>query len=151
RLPERVMRGQRPVLRAPALRTPSGAGQAQLQRGVERRAVHAGLTAGDDRDRGRGGSRRIGSVAGARGPRYPRRAILSAEGRMAVGAHDAFMRLALAQAREALQAGEVPVGAVLVAGGAVLADGFNQPIRASDPTAHAEIVALRRAAASLGN
>ena len=69
----------------------------------------------------------------------------------AVDVHEGFMRQALAQAQEALRAGEVPIGAVLVADGSVIAEGFNQPIHACDPTAHAEVVALRRAAASLGN
>jgi tRNA(adenine34) deaminase len=69
----------------------------------------------------------------------------------AVADHEAFMRLALVRAHEALRAGEVPVGAVVVRAGGVLAEGFNQPIRARDPTAHAEIVALRRAAESVGN
>jgi len=62
-----------------------------------------------------------------------------------------YMALALAQARQARDRGEVPVGAVVVAGGAVIGEGFNQPISASDPTAHAEIVALRAAAARQGN
>jgi tRNA(adenine34) deaminase len=61
------------------------------------------------------------------------------------------MGQALAQARAAGAAGEVPVGAVLVREGRVLADGYNQPIREHDPTAHAEVVALRRAAAAAGN
>jgi tRNA(adenine34) deaminase len=61
------------------------------------------------------------------------------------------MREALAQARAAGAAGEVPVGAVLVRGEEVVAAGGNQPIAACDPTAHAEIVVLRRAAAALGN
>jgi tRNA(adenine34) deaminase len=65
--------------------------------------------------------------------------------------HDIFMERALAQARLALAAGEVPIGAVVVANGAVVADGFNQPISSTDPTAHAEIVALRRAATAAGN
>lgn len=65
--------------------------------------------------------------------------------------HDNFMRLALAQAARARDAGEVPVGAVVVLDGAVVGTGFNQPIAATDPTAHAEIVALRAAAAALGN
>jgi tRNA(adenine34) deaminase len=64
---------------------------------------------------------------------------------------DAFMRLALAEARKALDAGEVPVGAVVVLDGAVVGAGFNQPIAASDPTAHAEILALRAAASRVGN
>ena len=59
--------------------------------------------------------------------------------------------MALAQARRAAGRGEVPVGAVLVAGGRVLARGHNRPIAAHDPTAHAEIVVLRRAARRLGN
>ena len=49
------------------------------------------------------------------------------------------------------QRGEVPVGAVVVLDGAVIGEGFNQPISAKDPTAHAEIVAMRQAAARLGN
>jgi tRNA(adenine34) deaminase len=61
------------------------------------------------------------------------------------------MRQALHQARVALGQGEVPVGAVLVREGRIVADGYNQPIRAHDPTAHAEVVALRRAAATAGN
>ncbi len=55
-----------------------------------------------------------------------------------------FMRLALAQARRAGERGEVPVGAVLVCAGRVLARGANESIRRSDPTAHAEVVALRK-------
>jgi tRNA(adenine34) deaminase len=65
--------------------------------------------------------------------------------------HDAFMRMALEQAQEARRAGEVPVGAVVVADGEIIGRGFNQPIRAHDPTAHAEIVAMRDAARQLGN
>lgn len=61
------------------------------------------------------------------------------------------MRSALEAARRALHLGEVPVGAVLVAAGEVVTLGFNQPIQARDPTAHAEIVALRGAAKALGN
>ena len=61
------------------------------------------------------------------------------------------MRRALEQAGQALQAGEVPIGAIVVAGGHVVAEAFNQPIRATDPTAHAEILALRAAAAAAGN
>lgn len=64
---------------------------------------------------------------------------------------DAFMRLALAQARRAGLRGEVPIGAVLVHDGEVVARGYNQPIRAVDPVAHAEVVALRRGARALGN
>jgi len=61
------------------------------------------------------------------------------------------MREALAQAALAAAAGEVPIGAVVVAGESVIGVGFNQPIGSSDPTAHAEIVALREAARTLGN
>lgn len=62
-----------------------------------------------------------------------------------------FMRLALEQARRARAAGEVPVGAVLVSGDRVIAGGANRPIAASDPTAHAEIEALRSAGGLLGS
>jgi tRNA(adenine34) deaminase len=63
----------------------------------------------------------------------------------------AMMREALSLAGEAAARGEVPVGAVVVSDGAVLGRGFNCPISASDPTAHAEIRALREAAAALRN
>ena len=62
-----------------------------------------------------------------------------------------WMGLALAQAHEAAVAGEVPVGAVVVKDGALIASGRNAPIAGHDPTAHAEIVALREAARVLGN
>ena len=62
-----------------------------------------------------------------------------------------FMREALALAREAERRGEVPVGAVVVANEEILGRGFNQPITTNDPTAHAEIVALREAARRIGN
>jgi len=61
------------------------------------------------------------------------------------------MQLALAEARKADHAGEVPVGAVVILEGEVIGAGFNQPISAHDPTAHAEIVALRAAADRVGN
>lgn len=61
------------------------------------------------------------------------------------------MGLALALARRAEAAGEVPVGAVLVRGDEVLGEGWNQPVASSDPTAHAEVVALRAASARLAN
>ena len=61
------------------------------------------------------------------------------------------MRTALALAAEARRGGEVPVGAVVVLDGTVIGTGFNQPIAATDPTAHAEIVALREAGRRLGN
>jgi tRNA(adenine34) deaminase len=60
---------------------------------------------------------------------------------------EAFMREALGLAAEAARAGEVPVGAVVVREGRVIGRGYNRPISGSDPTAHAEIVALRDAAA----
>ena len=62
-----------------------------------------------------------------------------------------FMQLALEQAQRAWELGEVPVGAVVVKDGVVIAQGCNQPIGKHDPTAHAEIVALRAAAEVLGN
>ncbi|NML60172.1 tRNA adenosine(34) deaminase TadA [Massilia sp. RP-1-19] len=62
-----------------------------------------------------------------------------------------FMQLALDQARHAWALGEVPVGAVVVKDGEVIAVGYNQPIGRHDPTAHAEIVALRAAAEKIGN
>jgi len=65
--------------------------------------------------------------------------------------HDTHMRAALDEARRAFDAGEVPVGAVVVLNGEIVGRGFNQPISAKDPTAHAEVVALRAAARSLGN
>jgi tRNA(adenine34) deaminase len=64
---------------------------------------------------------------------------------------DLFMTEAIELAREAEANGEVPVGAVLVVDGHVLGRGFNSPIRLNDPTAHAEILALREAAVALGN
>jgi len=57
-----------------------------------------------------------------------------------------FMDLALAEAKKAEAGNEVPVGAVVVSGGEVIGRGFNQPISANDPAAHAEIIALRDAA-----
>ncbi len=62
-----------------------------------------------------------------------------------------FLRLALDQAREAESRGEVPVGAVVVRRGEVLGEGFNCPISTNDPTAHAEILAMRSAAKRIGN
>jgi tRNA(adenine34) deaminase len=61
------------------------------------------------------------------------------------------MRRALELARVARRNGEIPVGAVLVQSGEALSEGFNQPIALNDPTAHAEIQALRRAASRAGN
>ncbi len=62
-----------------------------------------------------------------------------------------LMHRALELAREAAAAGEVPVGAVVAVDGRVIGTGFNSPILHNDPTAHAEILALRQAAASVGN
>ena len=70
---------------------------------------------------------------------------------MSVNPDAQWMRLALAQAHIAAGAGEVPVGAVVVKDGVVIATGRNAPLRDHDPTAHAEIVALRAAAQRLGN
>jgi tRNA(adenine34) deaminase len=64
---------------------------------------------------------------------------------------EAYMRQAISLAREAEQAGEVPVGALLVFRGRVVGQGRNSPISTHDPTAHAEILALREGSASLGN
>ena len=61
------------------------------------------------------------------------------------------MRLALVEAERAREAGEVPVGAVVVFDGRVVATGFNSPIGSTDPTAHAEVVAIRAAARALDN
>ena len=64
---------------------------------------------------------------------------------------DALMLAALDEARRARDAGEVPIGAVVAIGGAVVSRGFNQPLSSGDPTAHAEIVAIRSAALAIGN
>ena len=64
---------------------------------------------------------------------------------------DSYMREALVLARQAQAAGEVPVGAVVVVNGAVVGRGRNAPVASSDPTAHAEMLALREAAAAMGN
>jgi tRNA(adenine34) deaminase len=61
------------------------------------------------------------------------------------------MREALAEARKSAEAGEVPIGAVMVSRGEIVARGQNSVIRTSDPTAHAEIVVLRQAARTFGN
>jgi len=62
-----------------------------------------------------------------------------------------FMRAALAEARAATEAGEVPIGAVAVVNGEIVARGQNRVLRDLDPTAHAEIVALRKAARTIAN
>jgi tRNA(adenine34) deaminase len=62
-----------------------------------------------------------------------------------------FMAIALDEARRGLEAGEVPVGAVVVVDGEIIARAHNTPIALADPTAHAEVLALREAARKLGN
>jgi tRNA(adenine34) deaminase len=64
---------------------------------------------------------------------------------------ESFMRRALELARRAEQEGEVPVGAVVVAEGRIVGEGWNRPIAAADPTAHAEIQAMRAAALAMKN
>ncbi len=64
---------------------------------------------------------------------------------------EVFMRRAIALAEQAAEAGEVPVGALVVKDGLVIGEGFNQPITSCDPTGHAEIIALRNASAALQN
>jgi len=76
---------------------------------------------------------------------------VSEGGAVEVDPDPTFMRLALDQAHNAWALGEVPIGAVIVKDGALIATGFNQPIGHSDPTAHAEIQAIRAAADWLGN
>jgi tRNA(adenine34) deaminase len=92
----------------------------------------------------------IPSVVYARAVPLPRLARRSQPARSAID-HERFMRLALEEARKALDVGEVPVGALLVMGEEVIASDFNQPIRSSDPTSHAEVMVLRSAARCLGN
>ena len=70
---------------------------------------------------------------------------------MSTPADEHAMRIALDQAQNAWLVGEVPVGAVIMRAGQVIATGYNRPITEHDPTAHAEIVALRHAATLLGN
>jgi tRNA(adenine34) deaminase len=68
-----------------------------------------------------------------------------------IATHEEGMRLALEEAGKALRLGEVPIGAIVTLDGAVIGTGFNQPISALDPTAHAEVIALRTAAREVGN
>ena len=75
----------------------------------------------------------------------------SAEGTIARVTDEDYMRLALAEAAKAREAGEVPVGAIVALDGETIGAGFNQPISSHDPTAHAEIMAMRAAAAHIGN
>lgn len=70
---------------------------------------------------------------------------------MSIDDDERWMRLALAQAEEAMRLGEVPVGAIAVYKGEVIAAGFNRKEVDQDPTAHAEMIALREAAEALGN
>ena len=65
--------------------------------------------------------------------------------------HNRFMKMALSLAQKAGKIGEVPVGAVVVISGKIVGRGYNQSIRKNDPTAHAEILALRQAARRIGN
>lgn len=69
----------------------------------------------------------------------------------ALAEDEAWMERALALAEQAEARGEVPVGAVVVRDGAIVGEGFNQPITGNDPTGHAEVLALRDAAQRLGN
>lgn len=90
------------------------------------------------------------------GPACPLRASVGSEMKLveqatAVLGDEYFMREALSLARAAECLGEVPVGAVIVLNGEIVGRGFNSPIGESDPTAHAEIAALRDAGRSLGN
>jgi len=66
-------------------------------------------------------------------------------------ADDGWMEEALTQARRARDAGEVPIGAVVALNGEIVGRGYNQPISSGDPTAHAEMVAIRQAARTTGN
>jgi tRNA(adenine34) deaminase len=65
--------------------------------------------------------------------------------------HQEFMKMALREAQQGLAAGEVPIGAVIVVAGQVIARAFNQPISTSDPTAHAEMLVLRDAGKAAAN
>jgi tRNA(adenine34) deaminase len=65
--------------------------------------------------------------------------------------HERWMRLALDQARRAFDVEEVPIGALVVHGGAVIGEGYNQRETLSDPTAHAEMIAITQAAQALGS
>jgi tRNA(adenine34) deaminase len=68
-----------------------------------------------------------------------------------MNAHEEWMDAALEQARQARDLGEVPIGAVVALNGEIVGRGFNQPIRSGDPTAHAEILAIRDAARRVEN
>jgi tRNA(adenine34) deaminase len=81
----------------------------------------------------------------------PDHAQIANPARLRDDADASWMELALEQARMAAEAGEVPVGALIVKDGEIVGRGHNHNLLENDPTAHAEIVALRRAAARLGN
>jgi tRNA(adenine34) deaminase len=66
------------------------------------------------------------------------------------GVHETYMRMALVEAQQAVEEGEVPVGAVIVRAGRVIAAAHNQREQLRDPTAHAEIIAITQAATSVG-
>lgn len=93
----------------------------------------------------------IHQQARVRGIQTPARVEVEALPVTSPDVHETFMRLALDEARRAGAAGEVPIGAVVVVDGVVVGRGSNRPIGAVDPTAHAEIVALREAASAVGN
>jgi tRNA(adenine34) deaminase len=145
-----------PVLGLPAPRTPAAAGQAERERGVECRPVHAGLSARDDPlDHApycaAPARSAILAAAGDSGDSPPMPSSSSRGSANTAPAHETFMRRALEEARRARDAGEVPIGAVVVSDGIVVATGRNRPVGARDPTAHAEIEALRAAARTLGD
>jgi len=107
-------------------------------------------------DMGRHGSRNVGGIAyhsdhGGHSPSTLTSAMFASCAMDQDAADQVYMRMALDQAANASLVGEVPVGAVVVRQGQVIATGFNQPIGSVDPTAHAEIMALRQAAQQLGN
>src|SRR5205814_6461248 len=101
----------------------------------------------------------MGTTATSGGPSGPSRplshSVDSARsygyGEAPLSADEEFMRLALDEAQRGLEAGEVPVGAVVVRDGLVLGRAHNTPLGLADPTAHAEIIALREAGRGLGN
>lgn len=88
------------------------------------------------------------SVATDRGTRTAR---VEKNAEVPSGVHDIWMQEALVEARRARDTGEVPIGAVVVLNEAIVGRGYNQPISSGDPTAHAEIVAIRHAARAVGN
>src|SRR5262249_48919987 len=141
-----------PRRRADLFRQRRAGGESQRaaveRRGAGRRARaerEKKADAGERRSAHRGDSRAILKLSLGRATQH------SPEMPSAEPDHEIFMRQALEQAQRALEAGEVPIGAVLAKDGGPIGRGYNQPIGASDPTAHAEIVALREAAQRLGN